>query len=172
MFNSPYTPNYYNNTYNQQSMNDRIDNQIAQLNQMKEQFNKPIQSQMPTSLTQNFQLTPANQGIMKYANNIDEVNREIVYSDTPFFSKDLSVLWIKNANGDIKSYEIKEIILKDEKDIQIEMLKAQINEMKGMIKNANANDEYADEPVESTKSTDVSNVRTSPKKSKQSTKDI
>ena len=38
MYNNPYmTPNYIAN-YGQQTLNERIDNQIAQLNQMKEQL--------------------------------------------------------------------------------------------------------------------------------------
>ena len=35
MYNNPY---YYSNNFNQQSINDRIDNQIQQLQQMKEQM--------------------------------------------------------------------------------------------------------------------------------------
>lgn len=41
--------------YNPQITKDRIDQQIAQLQQMKEQIVQPMQ---PTSLTQNFQLAP------------------------------------------------------------------------------------------------------------------
>ena len=73
---------------------------------------------------------------MKFVNSIDEVNKETVFVDTPFFSKDMSVLWIKNTSGDVKAYTLAELIVKDEKDIQIEFLQAQIEELKkGMIKN-------------------------------------
>ena len=101
------------------------------------------------------------------ANTIDDVAKENVYNDTPFFSKDMSVVWVKNTKGEIKSYELVEIIKKDEKDIQIEMLQAQINEMKGMIENARSNDEYTDDTTEDEKSTDVSIHRTGSKKQKQ-----
>ena len=169
MFNNPYVMNY-NPSINQQGFNERIDNEIARLQQMKEQIQKPVQQ--PTNLTQNFQLAPTNSHTMRYANTIEDVSRESVYFDTPFFSKDMSILWIKNAKGDIKTYELNEIVQKDEKDIQIEMLQAQINEMKGMIENARSNDEPTNESVESKESTNVSVPRTSTKKSKESTRDI
>lgn len=124
----------YNNPYNI-NLNDRIDNEIEKLKQMKANIQQPMQP-----ITQNFQLAPTHSGI-KYVNTIDDVKKEIVYMDTPFFSKDLSVLWVKNIKGDIKAFELKEIIQKDDKDLQIEYLQEQIEELKGMIKNEhNAND--------------------------------
>lgn len=168
MFNNPYMMNY-NPNLGQQNLNERIDNQIAQLQQMKEQVKN--NSQQP-AINQTFQLAPTNSHTMRYANTIDDVQRESVYFDTPFFSKDMSVVWVKGAKGDIKTYELNEIVKKDEKDIQIELLQAQINEMKGMINNARSNDEHADESVESKESTNVSVPRTSSKKQKQSTGDI
>ena len=168
MFNNPYMMNY-NSNLGQQNLNERIDNQIAQLQQMKEQVKN--NSQQP-AINQTFQLAPTNSHTMRYANTIDDVQRESVYFDTPFFSKDMSVVWVKGAKGDIKTYELNEIVKKDEKDIQIELLQAQINEMKGMIENARSNDEHADESVESKESTNVSIPRTSTKKQKQSTGDI
>ena len=98
---------------------ERINSQIADLERMKQQ----IPQQVP--ITQNFQLAP--QSGLKYANSIDEVQKESVYYDTAFFSKDFSVLWLKNQKGEIKSYELKEIIEKDEKDLVIESLQLQIN---------------------------------------------
>lgn len=162
MYGNPYMQNY-STPFGQQTLNERIDTQIAQLNQMKEQ----MKNQQPTSINQTFQLAP-NSHTMRYANTIDDVSKETVYFDTPFFSKDMSVLWVKGVNGAIKSYELKEIVKKDEKDIQIELLQAQINEMKGMIENARANNEYADEPIESKESTDVQPTKSSTKKSKES----
>ena len=129
MYNNPYM-NYQQN-FNQQSMNDRIDNQIAQLQQMREQ----MKNQQPTSINQTFQLAPTHQGGMRFANTIDDVGKEVVYADTPFFSKDMSVVWIKNNKGDIKTYELKEIVPLDSKDMQIQYLQSQIEELKGMIKN-------------------------------------
>jgi hypothetical protein len=64
------------------------------------------------------------------------VQRENVVGETPYFSKDLSIVWIKSLNGSIRSFELNEIIPKDEKDLKIEYLQAQIEELKkGMINN-------------------------------------
>ena len=125
-----YIPGY--NTYSQQSMYDQIDNQISQLNQMKEQMRN--NNQQP-AINQTFQIAPTSSHGMKYANTIDEVSKEQVFFETPFFSKDMSIVWIKNPKGEIKTYELTEIIPKDAKDMQIEYLQSQIEELKGMIKN-------------------------------------
>lgn len=159
MYNNPYV-----NGYNPQITIDRINEQMNELNKIKQQIQQP--AQQPTNLTQNFQIAPTNREVIRYANSIDEVNRDMVIGDTPYFSKDMSVVWIKNTKGEIKTYELNEIVAKDDKDIQIEMLQAQINEMKGMIENAKSNDEYVDEPIKDEKSTNVSIHRTGTKKSK------
>ena len=169
MYNNPYMMNY-NPNISQIGLNERIDNEITKLQQMKEQM-KNNNNQQP-AINQTFQLAPTNSHTMRYANTIEDVERELVYFDTPFFSKDMSVVWIKSAKGDIKTYELSEIIQKDSKDIQIEMLQAQINEMKGMIENAKSNNEHINEPIESKESTNVSVSKSSTKKSKESTRDI
>lgn len=159
MFNNPYN-------YNQQNNIDRINNQIAELEKLKQ--NLP-QAPSPTNLTQNFQLAPTNQSI-KYANSIEDVKKEIIISDTPYFSKDLSVVWIKNTKGDIKAYELTEIVQKDEKDLLIENLQLQINELtksiKEMTKNAKSITSNDDESTESKESSSVQVSRTSKTKSK------
>ena len=137
--------------YNPQTSIDRINSQIAELEKLKSQ----IPSVQP--ITQNFQLAPQN--ALRYANNIDEVQKEYVTGDTPFFSKDLSVLWIKSQNG-IKTFEIKEIVQKDEKDLQIEFLQTQIDELKkGQIyeHNDNINESIKNEKSRTSKSNTKSN---------------
>ena len=171
MYNNP----YYQNAYNPQVSIDRINNQIADLEKMRQQLQQP--PQQPQAITQNFQLAP-NGNSMKFVNTIDDVGKEIVYSDTPFFSKDMSVMWVKNTKGDIKSYELNEIVPKDAKDMQIEYLQAQIEELRGKIendadvKNVNAKQNATDttavdftdgEKLESDKSTSVSKVSRSKK---------
>lgn len=166
MYNNP----YYQNAYNPQVSIDRINNQIADLEKMRQQLQQP--PQQPQAITQNFQLAPNNNG-MKYVNTIDDVSKEIIYFDTPFFSKDMTVMWVKNAKGDIKSYELREIIPKDNKDLQIEYLQAQIEELKGRMDNervtTNANqqqiskytkeyDEPIGEQIENDKPSSVSKV--------------
>lgn len=154
----------YANAYNPQMTKDRIDNQIAQLQQMKDQLPQmPMQNQ--PAINQTFQL--ANNTGIKYADTIEDVKKEIVFVDTPYFSKDLSVLWLKSSQGNIKSYELTEIAQKDEKDLLIESLKYQIDELKkGIDKNAESNDSNANESTKSKESTSVSNSKSSDKKSK------
>lgn len=147
MYNNPY--------YNPQITKERIDNQIAQLQQMKDQLPQNTQP----AINQTFQLAPNNNTI-KYVDSIDEVQKEFVVNDTPFFSKDMSILWLKNTKGEIKIYSLNEIIQKDEKDIIIENLQMQINEMKGMINNAKSNDDNINESIEINKSSNVSTNRT------------
>lgn len=156
MFNNPY--------YNPQSAVDRINSQIAELEKLKGQL--PQQPQ-PTNLTQNFQLAPNNNSVMRYASSIDEIEKDFVIGDTPYFSKDMSVLWIKNTSGEVKTYELKEMIKKDEKDLQIEFLTAQIEDLKkGMVKDATTNNEDVDGSVEDEKPSNVSNDKSSKRKSK------
>lgn len=160
-----YSNSYMNpyNSYNQQSLSERIDNQISQLQQMKEQ----MKNQQP-AINQTFQLAPTH-NTMRYANTIDDVNKEVVYSDTPFFSKDMSVLWVKNTKNEIKTYELSEIIPKDSKDMQIEYLQEQIRELKGMIKNdehvTNGTNGVSTEDEPDTTGSAITN-RTTTKKSK------
>ena len=154
----------YNNQYlyNPQPSIDRINAQINELQKMKENIQQPVQP-APTSLTQNFQLAPTNREVIRYATSIDEVQRDMVIGDTPYFSKDMSVVWVKNTKGEIKTYELNEIVPKDEKDIKIELLMAQIDELKKEIKyEHNAN---VDEPVKDEKPTSISTVSKSTKKS-------
>lgn len=155
MYNNPYA-------YNNQLERDRIDSQIARLQEMKNQLNQPLQNQ--PSINQTFQLAPNNGNSIRYVSSIDEVKKEIVYNDTPFFSNDLSVLWIKNNKGDVRAFELKEIVKKDEKDIIIDSLQLQINELKEEIENAKSNYTNDDEPNQNEQSSNVSNRRTSKKK--------
>ena len=162
----------YNSLYqlSPQASIDRINNQIAELEKMKGQIPQQVQ---PTNLTQNFQLAPSNNSVMKYVGSIEEVEKAVIVGETPFFSNDMSVLWVKNAKGDIKSYELKEIKPLDEKDIQINYLQQQIEELKGMINSekhyandsesenatdTTTNDDSVGKSVKTSKSTSVSRV--------------
>lgn len=165
MFNNPYIPS----AYNPQATVDKINAQINELERLKTQIPQNNQSQQPTNLTQNFQLAPQNHDVIKYASSMEEVQRDMVIGDTPYFSKDMSVVWIKNTKGEIKTYELNEIIPLDSKDIKIQYLEAQIEELKkGMLNNeSNANvDEQTANANESKKSSTVSTVRATKGKSK------
>ena len=150
----------YNNPFYNQPI-DRINNQIAELERLKSQ----IPPQQPTNLTQNFQLAPTNRDVIKYANSIDEVQREMVVGETPYFSKDMSVVWIKNTKNEIKTYELTEIIAKDEKDIQIALLQSQIEDLKKEMKRYEQFTSYDDEPENATNTEEFDEpVRTTIKK--------
>ncbi len=165
MFNNPYL-----NNFNQQQNVDRINDQIRQLENIKSQMQQPQQQPTPINLTQNFQPIESNKDVIRYAASMEEVGRNTVIGDTPYFSKDMSVVWIKNTKGEIKTYELNEIIPRDEKDIKIEFLMAQIEELKkGMKKddepltNVSKSDTTTSENEEPT---DISTTTKSNKKSK------
>ncbi len=161
MYNNPYMP------YNSQMTLDRINSQMAELEKMKEQLQKPIQS--PTNLTQNFQIAPTNREVIKYANSMEEVQRDMVIGDTPYFSKDMSVVWIKNTKGEIKTYELNEIIPKDNKDIQIEYLQAQIEELKKEMRK-NEPDATVNEPITKSIESKEPSIASAVSKSKEKSK--
>lgn len=155
----------YNAYYNPQASVDRINSQIAELEKLKSQIpQQPIQQ--PTNLTQNFQLTPqVNNNQIRYANNIDEVKKDLVIGDTPYFSKDMSILWVKNTQGLIKTYELSELVEKDEKDVKIEFLMAQIEELKKGLENEKHNTDV-DDAIKNEKPTSIPTISKPAKKSK------
>lgn len=164
----------FNQLYNPQASIDRINNQIAELEKMKQSIPPAPQ---PTNLTQNFQLAATNRDVIRYANSIEDVQKDMVIGDTPYFSKDMTVVWVKNPSGLIKTYELNEIVPKDEKDLQIELLMAQIEELKEKINNeqydsdddaTNDEGEYAedDEPIRATTKESKSPSVSRPSKSK------
>ena len=157
MYNNPYI------NYNNQPNVERINNQIAELEKMRQQLQQPV---VPTNLTQNFQIAPNNHETMKYANSMEEVTKYMVISDTPFFSKDMSVVWIKNTKGEIKTYELNEIVAKDDKDVKIELLMAQIEELKKGLKHNEQSITNIDEPSEDEEPSSISTNTKSSKKSR------
>ena len=161
MFNTPYM-----NNINSQTNLDRIDAQINELEKMKRQIQQPMQQ---PSINQTFQIASNNKEQLRYANSLDEVKREPITGEVPFFSKDMSVLWLKTSQNEIKTYELNEIVPKDEKDIKIEYLMAQIEDLKREMKlnelNTSINDAIT-EPIEDAKSSSVSKLSKSTKKSK------
>jgi hypothetical protein len=138
-------PNYNNQFYMQdlQNMRDRIDKQMQQMQ-------LTTQPQQQTPITQNFQLAPnqSNSSSIKYAEAIDDVKNELVFGDTLFINKAYTTMWLKNARGEIKTYEVKEVVVLDEKDAQIENLKAQIEELKKEMANREQyDDKYVNDKI-------------------------
>lgn len=143
----PY-PFYSNNQYymqDLQSMRDKIDRQMQQMQQMQQLNQNQMQNQpVPTNLTQNFQIAPTtnnnNELESKYANNIDEVKNTFVMKTGVFVNKDFTAMWIKDVAGNVRTFKTEEVIEMDEKDKEIYALRKQVEEMKGMIQNAYANE--------------------------------
>ncbi len=174
MYNNP----YMFNTYNQQMSIDKLNEQINNLEKLKTQMQQPVQQPAP-NVTQNFQLAPTSRDVIKYASSLEEVQRDMVIGDTPYFSKDMSVVWVKNTKGEIKTYELNEIVVKDEKDMQIALLQSQIEDLRKEMKNyeqfnSNAyepeiatnttrDDETVGEPAKTSKPTSIQRVSTSKK---------
>lgn len=137
---------YNNQMYMQdlQNMRDRIDRQMQLANQ-----NQP----QTTPITQNFQLAPNQNNGIKYVSSIEDVRKELVFADTLFINKELSQLWLKNASGDIKVYQLIEIVEKDPKDAKIEELEAKLDELLKEKENEQYVNENANGTTASKKST-------------------
>lgn len=137
-------PYYQNNQFymqDLQNMKDRIDRQMQQVQQMNQ--NQIQQQPTPTNLTQNFQLAPNptnNELESKYANNIDEVKNTFVMKTGVFVNKDFTSMWVKTTDGNIKTYELNEVIQQDPKDVEINNLKQEIQRMREMINYGNESD--------------------------------
>lgn len=161
---------FYNSMYNMQQPNiDRINRQIEDLQNLKNQMQNPMQmmnTQTP-AINQTFQLSnPQNSTTDfdgKYVSNVDEVKNTLTLKNTLFVNKEMSILWLKDVSGNIKSYTLTEIIELDEKDKEILELKKQIQEMKGMMLNAKSDDVNLNEPIAREKSSNVSSNKPSTK---------
>lgn len=131
----PYYPNNQFYMQDLQSMKDRIDRQMQQIQQQNQMQQQPVQQ----PITQNFQLAPnpTNSELeSKYANDVDEVKNTFVIKTGVFLNKDFSTLWIKDVTGNIRTFKTEEIIELDPKDKEILALKKEIEDMKGMMLNA------------------------------------
>ena len=139
----PYYPNnqiYMQNMQDLQNMREKIDRQMQQMQQLNQ---NQMQQQPVPNVTQNFQLAPnpnSNELESKYVNNIDEVKGIFVMKTGVFLNKELNTLWIKNINGDIRTFELNEIIPQDPKDIEINNLKKELQRMREMINYGNESD--------------------------------
>ena len=156
---------YYNQQNYQQDLQNIIANAQNRLNQLNNQTMQQPQAQTP--ITQNFQIAPTQKGGgLNFANNIEEVKKELVFGDTLFLSNDYTLLWLKNASGLIKTYQLIEIPQLDEKDLKINALMAEIEELKKEKDNYEST-KYdvtnVNESIKGSKSTNVSDDKSSKK---------
>ncbi len=154
--------NFNNQMYMQdlQNMRDRIDKQMMQMQQ-------PIQQQQTPAINQTFQITPNNSNASdlegKVAKDFEEVKNTLVMRTAVFLNSDYTTAWIKDVSGNIRTFELNEVIELDEKDKQILALQKQIEEMKGMMTNAKYDNADVDESTSESKSTNVSTNKSTKK---------
>ena len=140
----PYYANsqyYMQNMQELQNMKERIDKQMQQIQQLN-QNQMQQQPQIP-QVNQTFQLAPNptnNELESKYANNIDEVKNTFVMKTGVFVNKDFTSMWVKTTDGNIKTYELNEVIQQDPKDVEINNLKLELQKMREMINYDNKSD--------------------------------
>ena len=127
-----------------QNMRDKIDMQMRQFQQPM-----PNPNQQTPAINQTFQLSNPQQ------NNND--------FDGKYVAKEMTILWFKDAAGNIKSYSLAEIIELDEKDKKIIELQRQIEELKGVVINAKSDTINVDESTTRAKSSNVQNNKSSSK---------
>lgn len=135
--NQQYNSYAQNNYLNElQQMRDKIDKQIQQSQQAQQQPQIMPNSQ-PTSLTQNFQLAPQQNNNSelesRYAESIDEVKNTFVMKTAIFATKDFGTIWLKDVSGNIRTFNTEEVFEIDEKDIQIQNLQRELEEMKSLM---------------------------------------
>lgn len=132
----PYNTNYNNQFYMQdlQAMRDRIDKTMQQYQQTQNQNQQPVQPQ----IHQSFQLAPQgnfSEIQAKYVSDIEDVKNTFIMNVGLFVNKEMNTLWLKNINGDIRIFALNEIIEQDPKDIEINNLKQELENMKLLINN-------------------------------------
>ena len=138
----------------EQNLRNIIEQASGQLQQL--QNTQPMQQ---SPITQNFQITPQNSNPSElqsaYVNNIDEVKNIFMTRNGIFVNKDLSTLWFKNTEGNIKTFSLVEIIEKDEKDKEIDSLRKQLDEMRTLLfqKNERQSEVYEVEEIKPEKKT-------------------
>lgn len=160
--------NFYGGLYNPQMNIDRINRQIEELNNLKNQMQNPPQmmnTQTP-AINQTFQLAntnTANDFDGRYAKDIEEVKNTLALKNTFFINKATDTLWLKDVSGKIRTFTLTEVVELDEKDKEILALKKEIENMKGMMLNAKSDNINVNEPVAREKSPNVSSNKSSSK---------
>jgi hypothetical protein len=117
---------YGNNQYymqDLQNMRDRIDQQMRQMQQ-------PMQMQQTPAINQTFQLAPNQQSNTndiegKIVKDIEEVKNTLVLKTGVFVNSDYTNLWIKDAGGNIRTFNTTEIVELSESEKEVLELKKQ-----------------------------------------------
>lgn len=139
-YNSYNNGNFYaQKMQNLQGIKEQVDKQMQDLQNMQQLQQQFTNQQPQPHIQQTFQLSnPVNNNDFdaKYVDNADDVRNVIVYRNTMFISRDMSKLWFKDANGYTKMYEIAEAVEeepKDKKDIELDELKKQVENLTAIV---------------------------------------
>lgn len=116
------------------------------------------QMKQQPAINQTFQLAPTNMNELdaKFVGSVNDVKNLLAMKDTLCVSPDYSFLWLKKADGSIKSYRMEEVIELDEKDKMILSLQKQIDELKGSMTNVKSDGADVNEQPAKKKSSGVS----------------
>ncbi len=154
----PYYPNnqyFMQNMQDLQNMREKIDRQMQQMQQLNQ--NQMQQQQQPQpQIHQSFQLAPQSsfpEIQAKYVSDINDVKNTFVMSLGMFLNKEMTTLWLKSINGEIRTFSLNEIIEQDPKDIEINNLKQELENMKLLVRENKVKEEKEDMPRVSTKNT-------------------
>ena len=148
----------YNNFSQEQYIRNlqNLKNETEQRLQQAMQYQQNFQ---PPAINQTFQLSTTQYTNNEYdgrkAKNIEEVKNTLALKDTIFINDERDTLWIKDTSGNVKTYNLQEVIELDEKDKKIYELQKQIEELKGAISNGKSDTFNANGTDESTKSSNV-----------------
>lgn len=148
---SPYT-----NTYNVERINRQIEELQNMKNQMQNQMQAPVQNFINSQPANN---TNANMYELKTLNENDEVENIGIFTDTIFLGN--NKMQIKKMDGAIEKYNIVKYYPIDPKDQKISQLEEEIKKLREMISN-----EY-DEPIRtiqtSNEQAELSDINAKPK---------
>ena len=125
--------NYYNGMYNMQQPNiDRINRQIEDLQNLKNQMQNPPQIPVQNFINSQPQTQNAtNMYELKKLNDNDEVENIGILADTIFLGT--TKMQIKKMDGTIEKYNIVKYYPIDPKDQKINQLEEEIKKLKEMI---------------------------------------
>lgn len=163
-FAQPYNPYSPNNIQQMEQIRDQWDAKIQLAQQQNQIQQQQTQTPQIPQINQSFQLAPTtntnSEVEARYAESIEEVKNTFVMKTGIFITKDSSTLWIKNVSGDIKTFKLEEIKQLDEKDIQIQQLQDELNNMKILMSNAIQRTEQATQiSIEETKKATTKNAK-------------
>lgn len=125
---------YNSNFYAQelQGMRDNIDRRLQQYQQSQNQ----LMQQQP-QIQQTFQLSNPMQNNSvfdgKYVDGIDEVKNTLVFKNSLFLNKDMTKMWFKDTNGNVRMFNLEEEIQVDENIAEINDLKKELNDLKALL---------------------------------------